>query len=192
MDKGKPRSKIGKTLTICGIIAMILIVIAVSIIILLQPKETHISSGTEKSSIEVLDCVSSVQNEPFFVSDKAIDSNHEVKITFNNNKPDKYNYTYIGKFDSNKIAEEELSWLHGDYNNYMGKIDIYQEDLSPSFTVLDNDVIINLYLDNKTLAVDTARFLFLTSEQFVNIKKMPITEVAKIYKNRSFNCVINK
>ena len=184
--KNKKTIKIAET---CGIVAIFTLA-ALGVIMLLQPKETRSTTTSTQAELKVLDCKSSSPTNPFFASDVATSPLHEVKLQYKNDNLDRVNYTYTAKFESQKIAENVLSLLHANYNIFMGKTSIYQEDLTPTFSNIDTEDIINLYIELQNLTVDTAKFIFLENEEYLKLNKLSIDEVKKIYEKKSFICEI--
>ena len=173
-----------------GAISALVFVIAgvILLILLISPKETYISDGDKMESIGILDCRASSVDEAFFNYDTASRADHEIKITFKSGVADKINYTYEGEFSSNDAAEIALSWMHADYNNYMGEVGVYQEDLSPMFSVINAKGIINLYIDESKFTSATARFVFLDEDKYAVFRDMRAEEIGKLYESKGFSC----
>lgn len=189
MNKNRQLLKMAK---ICGVVAVCVLMIIFGVV-LAQPKEIRISEKNDNEATTVLDCKSSVATlDAFFVSDVADDFMHEVKLIFDDDDNfSTINYTYSGVFNSEEDAGTALSLMHADYNIYMGKTNIYQEDLYPTFSVLGARGIVNLFIERNDLTVDTAKFIFLDSEQYEEVDEMTIDEVKMLYESKGFVCKIN-
>lgn len=177
-----------------GFVLFSLIAIIVVLIIVFTggtSKGSYTSSDNNTISVDSLVCSSSTPQSPFFKPQGASNPKHELKIILKNDHAEKVNYSYTGRFSSNQAAEDELSILHANYNKYMGGINIYQEDLYPTFSAIDNDGHINLYLDRSTLTADTAIFAFLSSAEYAGLENYSADKLTEIYTKKGFSCQIN-
>ena len=186
MADTKKKKKYFWSATICGI--AILFASALIIIILTSSKETNVSIKKDQSTLDILDCVSSSPEDPFFTHSTEIDAEHRVKTKYQNETFDGFNFTYTGTYQSTEAAEEALSWMHADYNKYIAGVDIYQEDLYPTFSAMDSKAIINLSLPKKYLNSGTAKFVFIDNEEFINLGNMTIQDLQKLYESKGFSC----
>lgn len=155
-------------------------------------KDSYTSGGDNTVTVTSLVCTSNVPQDPFFKPQGAHNPQHELKIIFENDGVDKINYSYAGKFSSEELAKEEISKMHASYNKYMGGIDVYQEDLYPTFSTIGSDGYANLYLDKSTLTADTAIFAFLSGNEYSNLKNYSVDALSSIYAEKGFSCQNNK
>lgn len=173
--------------TLAAIVAIIIILLNI-----FTPKDSHITSEDSLQSIEAVHCKTENLASPFFETNGAKNVEHEVKITLMNDKVDKMSYTYIGLFESKDETEKALSALHAKYNIYMDTTDIYHEDLYPTFSNLGTKGIINLYIQDKTFNLDTAKLILLSDYEYEQFSGYNIETLAKIYENKGFVCEITK
>lgn len=165
--------------------------VIILVVILLHGNNVYILNDNKTTATKSLHCDAESVPQPFF-NYVGVDTRHDVKYIFDSEENvDKVSYTYKNVFASNEIATHAEAKLHTDYNLYMGKTDVYQEDLSPTFVINNNKLTINLFMDRNTFTQDTAIFVFLTREDFENIYKYKIYDVKKMYENKNFSCIIN-
>ncbi|MBR2658609.1 hypothetical protein IKD57_01785 [Candidatus Saccharibacteria bacterium] len=170
---------------LCGVITLVLI-------IAFGGKETRISTKSEQLSSSLLFCVSSNPVSPFFVSQKVIKPEHELKYFFENDQISKISYKYVGGLNSEKEAEDELSLMNFKYDTYMGLTQIYQEDLTPVFVVLGNDATISFFITRDKFTVETAPLVFLSQENFEKVETASIEEIKSMYEVLGFSCNLEK
>ena len=177
-----------KTFRIIFILVFIVLIISL-IFILLTPKETYVHGDGDAQMVftDILQCKSSNPDVSFFTYD-AEKSEHTIKIIFKDNKINKINYTFDGNFSSDKKAETTLSQMHAEYNTYMGGTSIYQENLTPTFSLLGSEIIINLFIDEKYFVPSTAKIVFLDGNEYVRARDGNIDEIEEIYKSKGFLC----
>ena len=186
----KVPEKRGKFLRIPEIIVFFILIciLVLAVVILNGGSESRTSINVNTNSIGILDCKSENPTGRFFSYESEKKSMHEVKIAFDDDGINKLSYTYTGNFSSNEEVVEALSSMHADYNKYMGTKDTYQEDLTPTFSPINLEAIINLYINEKTFNYDTARFVFLTDEEYAGIKTMSTKSIEKLYSGKGFSC----
>lgn len=185
-NNSKKNRKIALALIIVAIVTMI----AVLIMMLFGTSETHVSEENRHDIINVLDCETMASTNQILTSDTAIKTNHRVKLEFLGDYFDKANYTYTATYRSDEEAKTALPLLHADYNIYMGKTGVYQEDFYPTFSVINSQVIINLFMPEKLLNSSTVRFIFLNDEELNGLKKSTIKEMQEIYEDKNFACKV--
>ena len=174
--------KFGFVIAIGAVLAVILI------LYLSAGKEIRTSSFDTDSVVEFLDCETTSIDNAFFASDIAINSHHEIKVTFSNNDPDKISYSYFGEFLSDDIAETENAKMHANYNKYMGAT-VDPNVLTPTFSRVNNTVTVNLYSKIKDLSSVVGVFFFLNPEDAVNLKNYSYDKLVSLYNLRGFSCV---
>lgn len=150
--------------------------------------EKTIKENNNVTKIDYLYCQGDNLEDAFFKDSSQLLAKHEIKYTFSDGKPDKISYTYTGTFDSSDSAKATMSFLHADYNNYMGKAGIYQESLYPSWNVVESDAVINLFIDNDQYNVATAKFLFMSEEEYTKQKIDNIARLESFYRTKGFSC----
>lgn len=173
----------------------LILIIAIVVILLLTltgNSASYTSDVIKENSISILDCKSENPNEKFFSHNAESAVIHEIKITFDDNTIDKLTYTYTGRYATNSEAKDALSWMQGDYNKYMGTTSVYQEDLTPTFSAIGTEAIINLYFNANTFNSETARFVFLDDGEYTAAINMSAKNIEKIYREKGFSCEFNK
>lgn len=171
-----------------GIIVIIGAFVLAIFAILFNNSETHISTKNEQNTINILDCTTISPTKPFFKHNLEIKSEHRVKIEYINDSFSGLNFTYTGTYQSPETASEALSWLHADYNIYVAKTGVYQEDLFPTFSTIGSENVINLYLPKKYLNSGTAKFVFIDNDEFNSINNTSIQKMRELYENKGFTC----
>lgn len=190
MTNNKQDKKTSNIIKVCILIA-IFAGVAALMVLLLNGNTKYTSDGDEVTATEYLYCSASDPKNPYFESSKASNAVHEIKYTFKNGATDRISYTYTGEFDSENSAKAELSKMTFKYNDYMGTTQLYQQDLNPTWTVLDNKAIINLFMTNgATLTSETMRFVFLGYEQLRSLASASAESLKGYYESLNFTCKI--
>lgn len=186
--QAKKKEKARRIGSIC-FFATFFLLLMVGIICLLNGTETHSSSTDGNSKLNSLFCSASKITNAFFASNGEKDVKHEVKFTFNNNAIDKASYVYTANFETEKEATVAANDFHVKYNNYMGETNVYQEDLTPTFTQKDKTIMINLFISRNNFNIDTAKLLLLNESEFSNGGEYTSDDLMKLYSAKGFSCV---
>ena len=184
-------SKKKNSATIWGVIAIvvpIITLIGVGCYLLMRGTETRESNNNDSYSISALICEADSPIEAFFLTDVESSTLHTIKVTIKDDKPDKISYTYVGKFETEAIADKVESSFHANYNIDMGENGLDPESLTPSFAAVEKAVKINLYTTVDALNSTTEKFFFLTTGERRNIKNSSEKDIQKIYENVGFSC----
>lgn len=166
--------------------------ITLVLVAVFDQKETKISIKSEQPSNSLLVCNASDPVSPFFTSSVAMATKHELKYFFEGDNVSKISYKYVGSFGSEQEAKDELSLMNFKYDSYMGDTQIYQEDLSPVFLVLENDATISLFLTREKFTTETAPLVFLSQENFEKLKKASIDGIKDTYEALGFTCNLDR
>lgn len=186
MEKNNRASK--RTFGLIFSIIAICIVIAAVLAFFMNGKRTDNSDGDTNVLIGILTCTSNTPKEPFFTLFDEIGPSHKIKVTFRGGKYDKFNYTYDAKFDSEKKVEQALSALRAKYNRYMVSIKMDQESLSPTFSGVNDELLINLYIERQNLTVGTGKFALLSEKEFDDIDRFNVDDFKRMYAGKGFAC----
>lgn len=178
-------------LTIVSIIIIIIAAIIVGVVFLLRPKEQYTSKGDKNQIVAALSCKSDTVESPFFHIDTAAYELHEVKFTFAGDSVDKMSYTYTGNFSDSEAEKKASSLLHAKYNEYMNTTTVEFSDLSPNFSNIDNQLVISLFLDEKTFTSGTAKLVFLRESDVSQIKKYSIENLRAAFEKSGFSCKVS-
>ena len=175
---------------IVGIVTIILIVlIAIIIIILTNGHETHIWDDSEPKKVTALVCTAGNIDGALFTSDVANSMKNEVKITFSDDKLDKIFYSYNGVYRTNELAQQEETNLHIRYDTYMGRHEVLNSSLSPSYSTVETKVQITLYADSlEKINSVTAPLFFINEEMFGSLGKDSREKIASAYEGQGFSC----
>ncbi|MBQ3263782.1 hypothetical protein IJH06_01585 [Candidatus Saccharibacteria bacterium] len=176
------------------VVASVLVVVAlcvVGMVLLLRGSETRETGSKETYAISALTCTTRSAEDAFFSLDSAISSEHTIKMTFKDEKPDKVSYSYVGEFSTAELAEKASSSYHANYNVDMGGNKMNPEKLTPAFVATDKTVKINLYSAVNELNATTAKFFFLTADEQRNLSTYSEKTIQKIYENVGFKCEYN-
>lgn len=171
-------------------LSIIAVVAVVSLIILnvFGSKETYITDGGTTAAVSSLDCRIITPKDAFFYSDEDLNATSEVKATLVDDKFDKISFVYTGTFADNNAAKVVSSAMHADYNIYMNGTPIDFSELSPNFSVIGNQVVINLFLTTETLTTETAKLIFLSASETSKIKNYSGGDLKKLYTDKGFSC----
>lgn len=183
-----------KSKAIYGITAIICIVVAVILLVawlLNSRSETRYSSDKAEENTSSLDCtISSLTEDISNVFDYGTPetTSCQIKMIFKNDKLDVLTFGYNGTYSSEKLAEDEMSRMHADYNGYMSGHNLSQSLLNPTFTRDKETVKITLYSEKGKIDNITAPFFFITSDEFALSKDYSEKTMNKIYENKGFSC----
>lgn len=170
--------------------AALLIIVAFLVWIFTNGKETRVSQEQTYSSITSLNCTAPSQEKSFFSSDSATDIKHNLKIVLQDDKIDSISYSYDATFNSDKEAENATAVLHGKYNMYMDEQGANRESYNPVFAQDKTRLKISIYAENKKLVSAMAPILFMTNDEFANIKNYNTEDFEKIYDGKGFTCEV--
>lgn len=182
--KNEERTLIRRMATIILIVALLL----VFLFAIFYRREIRISEGDLRGSVDFLSCQAKTALEPFFDSNTAMEQTHDVKIIFGEESFDKINYTFTGKFSSNENATTAMADMHAKYNIYMNEINVYQENLQPTFSVIGSDGIINFSIDKSNFTSGTAKLVFLDEEEFMMADQYEVDDFVRILNREGFSC----
>lgn len=177
-------------ITLCFIVVVAIVVIA--LLNIFKPKETYIKSKDSFEAISSLYCTSSNVNGAFFHDETARKEVNEIKFSYKDGKIDKMQFTYTGDYPNAEMAKSASDRMHYNYNTFMDNTSVKFSDLSPNFSVIDKQVIVNLFFDEKTATAETASLLFLTDSDTGNYKNNTLSTMKKKYENKGFSCKITK
>ena len=192
MEKGKSKSWSKDRIMTIIAVSFLVIIAGFLLFVFLNRSETTSSDGGSGSSVGALDCKATSPVGPFFVSENALTSEHEVKVTFLRDVVDKLSYNYYGTFASEGVAENVRTNLHANYNIYMGKYNLNQESLSPTFTYNGNNAKVNLFVNREKLNNITARLFFLNPDEAANISNYSSDQLKSLYTGKGFSCTFHQ
>ena len=173
-----------------GIVVLAVLIAAVAIFSsFLKSEETYISAETSGIRVGALNCKTSQPSDSFFVSNTALNNDHELKVTYSGERIGRINYIYNGEYDSNDTADTAGSLLHADYNIYMGE---NAESLYPTFSVVENKLKISLYTEYQKLNAKNAKLFFMNADEYHESSNYSIHDLKKIYESKGFSCEISE
>lgn len=166
-------------------IAILLLLTSITIIVF-SPREERITGDANIVNIAALYCQSKITEQSFFEKTTEKSVLHEIKVTLKDGKADQIDYTYHGVFESTKEAEEAEAVYQFAYGNYLGKNGLSITYLSPSFSVLDNELIINIAADNEKFSSGTARIFSLEGNK--KLSSYSRKDLETFYKGAGYTC----
>lgn len=187
MKEKDNKSKVGK-------IALLLILVAVFAGILavvawqMAGKESTITVENDTSTTTYLACSAANVEGSFFAPEGESKSKHEIKFTFAGDLIDKISYNYTGYLENTDKIDTKLTELHADYNIYMSKEGVPAEALSPTWNVIDDNLVVNLFIKREYFSAVTAKFIFMTTSEYIVNKDANLEKLQKFYKSKGFTC----
>ncbi|MCR5700086.1 MAG: hypothetical protein K6G49_01470 [Candidatus Saccharibacteria bacterium] len=175
-----------------GIIVCIVVAVAAILCLLFTSKETKISDNGKVHSIDILNCQATGPEGAFFVAENAVDNKHEIKVTFQNEKPTKISYTLTGDQSTAGATDQTIATLHAKYNIYMGQYGLDPETLEPIFSNVDEAFKISLITDVDKISSATGALFFLDANEATKLKNYASEDLEKIYEARGFSCEFSK
>lgn len=158
---------------------------------------TETQMHTDETTVSsYINCNSAYPVDPFLSSDLSSNPNHELKVTFDEEGINTLSYTYTGNFANAKTAEDESSRLLSKYNTYMGQETLHKNGvLSPAFSSINEKLVINLFMSRKYLDRSTAKLVFLSYTEYVEIEntnnyKEILNKLKAFYQNKGFICEV--
>lgn len=188
------KSKIARQkLLYVGIGICVLVAVAAILCLLFSEKETYTFSNDDVGPVGVLYCeMSSFGNGAFFESGEGVNSKHEIKVTYQQDKVRRVSYTYSGDFASAAAAEEANAVFHAKYNKYMAQNNLEPSMLGATFSVVDNRFKVNLFADLSDINLATAELFFLEADDIHLLENGAAEDLAGVYLEKGFNCELNK
>lgn len=179
-------------LPIC-ILSVIIIAIVVIVILLMNSNETRTSETETSAKQEILQCSTSTPIDPFFNTNKnASGVNYNIKYLYEDDKIRSASFNYVATFDSESIAENELSNMQYQFYQYVANTSADGGALDPNFNKYTNDVSINLFFDKKYLIPSVSKLLFLDNTEALRLQKYSLGDLEKIYRDKKFSCKHNE
>ena len=175
-----------------GVLICILVAVAVILCLLFTGRETRTSDNGNVYSTDILDCESTEPEGAFFVAENAVDNKHEIKVTYQNEKPSKISYTLTGNYSTERAADQTIASLHAKYNKYMAQYDLDPEILGPVFSNVEEAFKINLITDVDKINSATGMLFFLDSTETIKLKSYTNGDLEKIYETKGFSCKFSK
>lgn len=173
-----------------GIIVCILVAVAAILCLLFTGKETYVSEGDNIESVDALYCRASEQEDSFFGKENVINDKHEIKITQRQDEIDKISYTYIGYYGSEKEAKDANAVLHAKFNNYMGEHNLEPSVLGPVFSVVKDNLRINLMTEISNINEAIGKLFFLDPAGINSVRNNKLESLKKLYSSQGFVCKI--
>lgn len=179
------------------IVSLVLIAISAGLIWFFVGNGTESRTHNSETVISnYVDCNSTHPTDPFLYSTLSNDSNYEIKVAFDEKGISTLSFTYTGTFADAKIAEEESSRLLAKYNTYMGQETPYKNGvLSPAFSPVNENLVINLFMARRYLDRSTAKLIFLSEAEYEEIEDLNDHEeisnkLKTFYQGKEFICEI--
>jgi len=185
---GKNNRTDHKTIAVVFVIIAVCVAVVAFLLFVLNGRETRNSDGDTNILIGVLTCDSSSPTDVFFKGSGEVSPNHKVKVTFRGGKYDIFDYTYSARYDGSDRVQSALSTLKAKYNKYMVSVGMHQDNLSPTFSNMGSELIINLYIERKNLTQGTGKLVFLNEQNFVDIDRYSVEDFKRMYSSKGFAC----
>ncbi len=174
---------------VCVLVALFALVMAI-VVVALSGKETYNSATYNEDELKTLYCEAGELEGGLFNFDDASGVKNIVKYVYGGDNILRLSYTYTANFELESVAKARLATMHADYNEYMGKTDVYFDSLSPAFNLFDTSVSVNLFIERNLFTVDTSKMVFLSTSDYITAKKAKIEDLKKLYEKKNFTCKI--
>ena len=185
-----PKRKINLVATI--VISLIIIIVCALVFLLTYQKETTDKSILKTASQTSLICNANNPAAPFFSDDKAVNSSHDLRLTFRNDAISELYYAYKADFTTNDLATAASGSLHAKYNIYLSEKGVDAEKYSPTFSVIDNNLQITIYATQSSFNSAVAKLFFIDSEYVNSANNLSPEAYAEIFTAQNFQCNLNK
>ena len=170
--------------------ALFIICIAILLCSLLMGDKTYYSSNHTEERSMYLVCSVQTFEEPFFPEYYSITSEHQIKIIFNNEKPNKISYTYSGTYASSELAKQVASDFRAKYNIFLNKLGVDIASFDPIFNTIDNKTTVNLFANGSNLNPATAPLFLLKPDEAMNFHNYSSNEIMDVYKTKGMACIL--
>ena len=177
-----------------SMVAIIIVIVAVAVLVVLllstlfQNREQRVTDTSVNTSVStgVLDCTASSPEGALFVAENPREVEHEIKVSYQGTKADKFFYTYEAEFTDAAGADDAEARIHSDYNLYMGS---YMDDFDNSFAANGDEMKAQVFAAASDLGSYTARVFLMSPEEFEQFDgKYEIADLEKFYEGKGFRC----
>ena len=129
-------------------------------------------------------------NQAFFTDARVKESTETVKVVLTNGKMDKIFYSFDGKTENEKVAEQVAAQLLANQNEYLGKYGVALNTFSPSFSNVGDMVEIRLFGRASDISAYTGKLFYISSSEYNKVKSFSADMIKKTYTNKGFSCVL--
>ena len=175
-----------------GIIVIVILLIGIIIVFLFGgDKETRISESTVYPDTGALVCESGAKEDAFFHDNEAVSESNKIKVMFTDNHPSQLFYSFSSKYDSAKMADSRETAFRSKYNKFVSEKTLSQNRLLPTFSQVDNEVRVDIYveIDKMTRAIGT--FFFVPEDSVKSFMNYDSDRMKKYYEENGFSCIIS-
>ena len=186
MQKKQKTRKIGSIVAVVIVILAVVVIIALCLSLLLRDHEEVVTKTQPTESLHAVVCeAEGTLEDEFFSPTGATDIDHTIKITYHTDDAEEINYTYEAEYPTPQMATEAEATLHAQYNKYMQTM---ADELSPSFSLVDDDLKINFFVKAYDLTSGLAKMVFINKDEFDQMSGFAVADLVKIYQNKGFSC----
>lgn len=177
-----------KRVGIVFFVILLILATIITLILLFSEKESYYSEQIDSTKTSAISCTKSLNNDSFFYDPNASDATEKVKISFYNNKPNKFFYNYLGNYDSEQTANTHSAMLQSRYNEFLGDRGLSPGSISSNFAYTDNIVRINIYAEIGDInKIGNAMFYIQEPESNSFIQNNE-DEIINYYQKKEFIC----
>ncbi len=166
-------------------------VLLISLCLLLSyNNETRTSSYDEGDDLSALFCSSYDPADPFYVPPMAVENRHEIRVAYNNDRPESISYVYTGKYNSTEDADSGDTNFHIEYDMYVGLVKSDKSKITTSFSDVGLESRESLFARVIDLDERIARLFFLNPEELNILRQGESEQLKNAYENKGFICHI--
>ena len=170
------------------VLGVCLVIILLVFLFLNNGGEKYSKGNDDNKKVEAIVCTSLVDSNPVFNFSHAKKTENKIKVFFGNERLCQISYNYTGEYDSDTAADTAEAVIMAGYNNYMGENNKSMMLLVPTYSSIEKTVTVDLVAKRDDLDAITAKFFYLDSIEYNNIKGYSISKVIDLYKKKDFIC----
>ena len=175
--------------TVGALLIFVVIIIIILAFLLFNGHETRTSEDDDNEPAVALECTAGDLKDAFFTSSTANTIKNRIKIIFDNDKPEKFYYSYEGTYRSNSEADQSQTDLHIKYDNHMAEYGLDNGLLSPTYSTVKNRTQINLYAkSHQVFSRGVDKLFFIKEDDLYQFLDYSRDQVIDYYEKQGFSC----
>lgn len=152
-------------------------------------KETITTKVENKSELVFLSCQQNlVKNYPLFSGNDYDDVELKILAKFVDNQITSVSAEISKIFTNSDSAEAFTNMLHANYDNYTGSRGINKKGITPSYTSIDGNSKIIIFIGEKALNDKTAPLVLIDQDR---LNESSVENIEQNYEKKGFTCEKN-
>lgn len=166
-------------------IVVLLAILALSFLLSYR-EETTTTKVENKSEIVFLSCQQNlVKNYPLFSDDNYDNVELKILAKFVDNQITSVSAEISKKFTDSNSAETFTNMLHANYDNYTGSRGINKKGITPSYTSIDSNSKMVIFIEEKALNDKTTPLVLIDQDR---LNESSVENIEQNYEKKDFIC----